>query len=379
MEKTIAFPKRWDSQSESEGHYETRLSSAVEDQAWDAFLEQTEEGDLLQSSWWAQLKRKTGWQVRRLTIKKDGRIVAGAQILLRPLPAWLGSIGYVPRGPVLSVDEPELARLVLGNMQAAARSQRLQLLFVQPPRPYKAIAAAMPSGDFRPTGIKIAPLSTLRIDLTQEPDDILAQMHSGTRANVRRGGREGIVVRQGTANDLEIFMQLHEASSQRQGFATASEEYFTHMWRVFASTGNGALLISEYKGEAISAIMVVGFGKIVWAKRFGWSGKQGKRRPNEFLLWSAMQWAKSEGYHWFDQDGIKREAAEALLNNQPLPKAVKQSPSNFKLGFGGQPFLFPQVQVYVYNPALRFGYHSLFPKLAGWSITKKIINRQRLK
>jgi lipid II:glycine glycyltransferase (peptidoglycan interpeptide bridge formation enzyme) len=279
----------------------------------------------------------------------------------------------------LSADEPELARLILGKMQAVARSQRLQVMYVQLPRPYKTLTAALPAAKFQPTNVKIAPLSTLQIDLTADHDDILAQMRSGTRANVRLGGRKGITVRKGTEDDLEIFMKLHEASSQRQGFTTASEAYFAHMWRVFAPIGKAAILISEYEGQAISAILLIGFGKVICAKRFGWSGKQGRRKPNEFLLWKAMEWAKSQGYHWFDQDGIKWEAAEALLNNQPLSEAVKRSPSYFKLGFGGQPVLFPKAHVYVYNPVFRFGYLSLFPKLARWSITKKLINRQRLK
>jgi lipid II:glycine glycyltransferase (peptidoglycan interpeptide bridge formation enzyme) len=378
VEEIIALPKHSKSYLEREGAYETLLSSATEDDAWDAFLGQTEGGDLLQSSGWSRLKQINGWQVRRLIVKKDNRIVAGAQILLRPLPAFLGSIGYVPRGPVLSADKPELARFVLTKMQEVARHQRLQLLFIQPPRPYKSLDALLQNGYFRPTRAKIAPLSTLRVDLTADHDDILGQMRGGTRTNIRRSHRKGIVVREGTADDLEIFVKLHEASSERQGFSTASEEYFAHMWRVFAPTGRGALFISEYEGKAVSAFLVIGFGKIVWAKRFGWSGREGNRKPNEVLVWTAMQWAKSQGYHWFDQDGIKWEAAEALLNDQPLPESVKHSPSNFKLGFGGQPFLFPNACVYAYNPVLRYGYSSLFPKLARWSVTKKLINRMRL-
>jgi lipid II:glycine glycyltransferase (peptidoglycan interpeptide bridge formation enzyme) len=173
-------------------------------------------------------------------------------------------------------------------------------------------------------------------------------------------------------------MQLHAASSERQGFSTASEEYYTHMWTLFVPSGKGVLLISEYEGKPVSAMLAVGFGKIVWAKRFGWSGEQPKRSPNEGLLWAVMKWAKSQGYHWFDQDGVKWEAAEALANNQPIPDSAKKSASYFKLGFGGQPVLFPQAHVYIYNPVLRFGYTSIFAKLTRWPVTKKVITRLRL-
>ena len=378
MTKTIAIPNQANHPMETGGMYQTNYSSALEDEAWDAFLRQTEAGDLLQSSKWAQLKQKTGWQVSRLVVERDGRIVAGAQLLLRSLPFPLGKIAYVPRGPVLSADDPELVQLVLDKLQAVARAKRLQLLIVQPPERYEALAQRLPASQFQPTRVKIAPRSTLRIDLRPGEDEILAQMRSSTRANVRRSARKGIVVRQGSEADLGIFMQLHAASSERQGFSTASEEYYTHMWTLFVPSGKGVLLISEYEGKPISAMLAVGFGKIVWAKRFGWSGEQPKRSPNEGLLWAVMKWAKSQGYHWFDQDGVKWEAAEALANGRPIPESVKKSASYFKLGFGGQPVLFPKAHVYIYNPVLRFGYTSIFPKLARWPVTKKVITRLRL-
>jgi lipid II:glycine glycyltransferase (peptidoglycan interpeptide bridge formation enzyme) len=203
-------------------------------------------------------------------------------------------------------------------------------------------------------------------------------MRPSTRANVRRSKRKDMVVRQGNEADLGIFMRLHAASSERQGFSTASEEYYAHMWHLFAPSGQGVLLISEYEGEPVSAMLAVGFGKTVWAKRFGWSGAQRKRYPNEGLLWATMKWAKSQGYHWFDQDGVKWEAAEALANDEPIPESAKKSASYFKLGFGGQPLLLPEAHVYLYNPILRFGYTSLFPRLARWPVTKKLITRMRL-
>lgn len=378
MEETISLHKQKGSDLQLDETYQVRFSSTVEDKAWNAFLRQTQSGALLQSSRWASLKQYTGWQIRRLVVEQNDLIVAGAQLLLRTLPFPLGKIAYVPRGPILAVDTPELGELILKKLQAIARAERLQLLIIQPPHSYEALSHNLAALKFRPTQMKIAPRSTMQIDLRCSDDDILAQMRSSTRANVRRGGRKGIVIRQGNEEDVGVFMKLHAASSERQGFSTASEDYYAQMWRLFVESGDGVLLISEYGGEPISAMLAIGFGKTVWAKRFGWSGKQGKRRPNEILIWSVMKWAKSQGYHWFDQDGVKWEAAEALLNKQALPESVKKSPSYFKLGFGGQPRLFPEAYAYVYNPILRFGYTSLFPKLSRWSLTKRLLTKMRL-
>lgn len=339
-----------------------------------------EGGELLQSSLWAKLKASAGWRVVRIVATRDAHVVGGAQILLRPLPFPLGSIGYIPRGPVLANDDPELADLVMQKIRRVARRQRIQCLFLQTPPARPQLARQLSEWGFQstPTKTKIAPESTLRVDLSPDADELLAGMRRGTRANIRRSERAGITVRAGTEADLRVFSRLHAASSDRQGFSTASEAYYSDMWRVFAPSGRIRLFITQCEGEDISALLILGFGDSVWAKRLGWSGKHRKNGPNEALLWGAMRWAKENGYRYFDHDGISMKAARALVNDEPLPDSVKRTPTYFKLGFSGEALLFPSAQAYVYNPVLRYGYTSLFPKLDQWSVTKKLVTRLRL-
>lgn len=352
----------------------------LEDDEWDEFLGSAPGGELLQSSLWAKLKATTGWSVVRIVAMREDHMVGGAQILLRPLPFPLGAIGYLPRGPVLATEEPEVATLVIRQARTVARRQRIQCLFVQAPPMHPELARKLSEWGFQstPTKTKIAPESTLRLDLRPNADELLANMRRGTRANIRRSERAGMRVREGTEADLGVFSRLHAASGDRQGFSTASEAYFSAMWRVFAPSGRIRLFITEREGEDISALLILGFGNSVWAKRLGWSGKHGKYGPNEALLWNAMLWAKENGYRYFDHDGISVKAAAALTNGEPLPTSVKRTPTYFKLGFGGEALLFPSALAYVYNPMLRYGYTALFPKLDQWSLTKKLITRLRL-
>lgn len=358
--------------------FQSTISESIRDnEGWDEFLCRADAIDLLQSSLWAQLKATVGWRAVRLVIRQNDCIAGGAQVLIRPLPAPLGAVGYVPRGPVLAHDDPHVRELVIDRLRALARQFRLHMLIVQPPHGYEQLAKDLHSRGFLPSKTRVAPSATTRIDLTRDRDEILAQMKSGTRYNIRRSKREGIVVRKGSEEDLTVFSQLHAASSQRQGFSTYSEEYFTNMWRIFAPTHNAHLFISEYEGSPVSAMLIAAFGDTVWAKRFGWSGEHGRRAPNEGLLWGMMVWAKEQGYRTFDQDGIARRAAEALIEDKPLPESVKNTPTYFKLGFGGQALLFPEAFAYFYNPVVRIAYSSLFSKMTK-KRRKKIINLLRL-
>jgi lipid II:glycine glycyltransferase (peptidoglycan interpeptide bridge formation enzyme) len=125
----------------------------------------------------------------------------------------------------------------------------------------------------------------------------------------------------------------------------------------------------------VAAVVAIPFGDTVIYKRGAWSGRQGNRRPNEVLHWTAIKWAKAQGYHYYDFEGIDPRAARAIVHGEPCPDSLTQSVTSFKLGFGGQVTLFPGAYNYVYNPFLRWAYNTVFPKIASWSVMENALNR----
>ena len=81
------------------GDYQLRVAHETEDPAWDTFLAETPGGHHVQTSLWAQVRAAAGWRAVRVVARRGDGIVAGAQVLIRPLPL-VGAIGYVPRGPL---------------------------------------------------------------------------------------------------------------------------------------------------------------------------------------------------------------------------------------------------------------------------------------
>jgi lipid II:glycine glycyltransferase (peptidoglycan interpeptide bridge formation enzyme) len=359
-----------------EAGYQVRVSHETEDPDWDAFLAQTPGGHHVQTTLWAQVKALLGWQAARVVVTQGAQIVAGAQLLLRPLP-FVGAIGYVTKGPLLALEDPLLAKLVISKLHQVAKSYRSQYLVVQPPGNGQVLADQLSRWGFKPSSNEVAPTATVVIDLTKNLDDILAQMKSETRHNIRRGQRKGVTVREGTGRDLPTFYRLYVASSQRQKFSPPPEEYFSEMWRLLDPHGYVKLFLTEYEGEAVSALWVAPFGDTVLIKRIGWSGCHGSLRPNELLYWTALQWAKSQGYRYYDLEGIDQRAARAIVHGEPCPDSLLQSPTRFKLGFGGQVTFFPGAYDYVYNPFLRWAYNMVFPKMASWPVVAQALNRLR--
>ena len=134
------------------------------------------------------------------------------------------------------------------------------------------------------------------------------------------------------------------------------------MWRVFNARGLIKLLMVEYEGEKLAAMLMIPFGQCVKAWKVGWSGEHNNRRPNYLLYSEGIKWAKECGYEYFDLYGLNAEAASAVIRGDPLPEMFKSTPAFFKLGFGGEPLLFPDAQVYIYSPLLRFAYSRLFTR-----------------
>ncbi|HEY3108106.1 MAG TPA: peptidoglycan bridge formation glycyltransferase FemA/FemB family protein [Chloroflexota bacterium] len=359
-----------------EGDYRVAVCDRTHDPDWDAFLARTAGGDHAQSGLMARLKAPLGWRVARVVVSRDGRIVGGAQLLLRSLPL-AGAIGYVARGPLCALDDPALARLVVERLQRVARARGLRYLIVQPPLNGQAVARELVGRGFRPTWLEPQPAHAVLIDLSRSLDDLLAAMKGKTRYNLRLGQRKGIRVREGTEADLDTFHRLLVATSQRQGFSVQSRSYFAEMWRIFAPPGNLKLFLAEHEGEAISAALTIPFGDTVTYKRGAWSGRQGNVHANEVTHWAAIGWAKANGYRYYDFEGIDPRLAPGIARGQIEAGSLARSVTSFKLGFGGKVVLSPGNYDYVPNPLLRRAYTTISPRLADWSLMAKVQNAVR--
>ena len=98
--------------------YQVQTSQGTEDPIWDAFLDRMPGSSHVQTSTWARVKAIHGWQAERVMIMQGDEIVAGAQLLMGPLPIAGnigGKVGYVTKGPILTKDDPELIKLMMNT------------------------------------------------------------------------------------------------------------------------------------------------------------------------------------------------------------------------------------------------------------------------
>ncbi len=338
---------------------DVQISRQLKDSDWDAFLDRMPRSHYIQSSMWAQVMARSGWRCVRLTVRQGDVIRTGFQMLLRSLPV-LGSVGYIARGPVVDSDDARVVELVLQHIHQVARSERVLLLKLQPPYGDERLTDLLPREGFLPSHAHADNVATVLIDLSQDEETLLGNMSKSLRKSIRRAGRRGAVVRQGTGDDLALFCHILRQTSERGGFAIHDEGYYRIVWECFASQGHAALFFVECEDEPVAAVFLIEFGGTAFARFGGWNGRHGHCEPNALLRWTAIRWAKEQGYRWYDFMGIDEHVARAVIGGQPLPNSDEaKGYTFFKLSFGGQVVLSPGAYDCVYPPLLAWVYRWL--------------------
>jgi lipid II:glycine glycyltransferase (peptidoglycan interpeptide bridge formation enzyme) len=313
---------------------------------WDDFVERTFGGDLVQTSAWARLKQTSGLEIHRIIARVDDAIVGGVQLLARRIPV-LGAVAYAPYGPVVAPDAADdTVALLVDRMRQFCVDASVRALFVQLPQGGARLESSLRSIGFEPTHMDVAPCATVRIDLSQTPDELLAGMSKHTRHDVRQSFREPVRVRFATRTDLPSFYELYCCTAARQAFTPLPYRYLEHMWDELHPGGHLEILMADVNGVDVSGNMVSCFADTVTGRWLGFDAARlhQRLRPNEALIWAAMSWARARGCRWLDVGGVN-QATMATSEQLPL-----------KLRFGGHPVAYPEPLKLIVNPYLRAVY-----------------------
>jgi lipid II:glycine glycyltransferase (peptidoglycan interpeptide bridge formation enzyme) len=305
----------------------------------------------------------------RVKIHAHETLLAGAQILFKPLPA-IGAVGYVHKGPVFALDDATLRAALFEELAGLARDCHILFLAVQPPAEAIPWLEELPIHGFHRSHVKMGPVATVWLDLGQDPETLLGNMKARTRYNIRLGRRKGIRIREGSEQDLDVYYDMVLSTSARKEFPPPPARLFREIWAALAPSQHVALLLAEFDERPVAAQLLVTFGDTVVNQLSVWSGASSARKPNDLLHWQAVLWAREHGYRRYDFEGIDPEAARAVLAGEPMPSALAGSYSRFKLGFGGHPATLPGVFDYFYDSAMRAAYKSILSAVVedpnGW-------------
>jgi lipid II:glycine glycyltransferase (peptidoglycan interpeptide bridge formation enzyme) len=328
--------------------------------AWDRLVAAAPTGHLLQSWAWGELKASFGWRTQRLAVGD-----ACAQVLYRRLPGGLGSIAYVPYGPLVDYDDLPSFRALLEAIEFLARQERAIALKIEPgEEDSPALTQKLTSLGFRPSPQTVQPRRTILVNLDAEPDELLQRMKQKTRYNVRLARRKGVTVRSGDEGDLPAFYRLMETTAQRDGFGIHTQAYYEAAHRLFVSSGQGNLLLAEYDGQLLAGLVVLaGVHGTTACYMYGASSDEHRNlMPTYLLQWEAMIWAQEQGCRVYDLWGVPDENEAKLEVEFTGRSDGLWGVYRFKRGFGGRLARSVGAWDLVYSP-LRYW---LYATAVGW-------------
>lgn len=267
-------------------------------------------------------------------LRKGGAICwfasCGTQLPLGTRFAWFRAL-HINRGPVC--DDQELSRMALDELVRYTRENRFVYLDVAPDR--LCSTSSDPGYGFGPDWKSLGEgRISMRLDLTDPPDELLRRFRSTTRYKIRKAERAGVIVEPAqTAADVDQFLEVYTLMTGRKRYLADSPEHLRRLihWLIAEPT-RGALLLARYRNSVAGGAVIVRSGKRCWYV-WGANDRSENFSAGHIVQWQAILWAGKHGCSEYDFGGYTPGATAG--------------PAWFKEGFAGQVVHFVPARRYV--------------------------------
>ncbi|MBQ8535127.1 MAG: peptidoglycan bridge formation glycyltransferase FemA/FemB family protein [Bacilli bacterium] len=220
-----------------------------------------------QTEEWANLKLTNGWKANYVGLKDKNKIVAGALLLAKTLPIVKKKMFYSPRGFLIDYNNYELLEEFTKGIKKYAKEQGAIFVKIDP---YVEYVEHDNNGDIVEGGYdnKQAVENLIKLGYkhfgfnlmqdTLQPrwmhvietedrtlEDVMKDMESKTRQILRKNEKCGITTREITRDELPIFKDIMQHTSDRREFIDRPLSYYENMWDNLHDSGILRILIAE--------------------------------------------------------------------------------------------------------------------------------------
>ncbi|MBN2105452.1 peptidoglycan bridge formation glycyltransferase FemA/FemB family protein [bacterium] len=323
---------------------------------WNRMVSDCPDAHIMQTWDWGMYKSHLGWQPYRLAVQDDGRNFAGAQILLKTLPLTGWRIGYIPKGPLISLKENRLWESMCEGFRTLGQQNNIVVIRSEPNYVnHPQVREQLSRFGFRQTVQTNQPRCTFFVDLSEGENDVFAQLNRNVRRLINKAEREGVTVEESDDQGVRIFYQQLLETSRRKRIPLQSQSFYQEAFRAFAQDGHVKLFLARFQDQAVSSLMVFFYQKCsmhLWA---GNSGLGLQSNASYLLHWTAMKTAMARGCTLCDLWGIPDDIAGIVERGETVSRKRCDGlwgVYRFKEGFGGQIRCFVGTYDFVLRPGL---------------------------
>jgi CelD/BcsL family acetyltransferase involved in cellulose biosynthesis len=158
----------------------------------------------------------------------------------------------------------------------------------------------LPLADSRFPCIKQAKWHSL--DLRPQLDSLWASMHDSTRRAIRKSQREGLTIRFAESEEeLRTFFEMHlRVRKYKYGLLAQPYAFFRNIWREFVEARRGFLVLALYEGKIVAGDFFLIWKDTLYYKFNASIPDDLSHRPNDLLIWEAIQDGKKLKLHYLD-------------------------------------------------------------------------------
>jgi len=142
-------------------------------------------------------------------------------------------------------------------------------------------------------------MGTVVVDLSKGPEAVFAGFES--KRAIRAALRAGVTVREASDEDIDEYYPILAEWSRRKGQPCGSLEHYRQLFRLRA---NRRLFVAFHEGKMAggSVIRFLPGGIVEYAANSSRPEFQ-NLRPNDLLMWTAIEWACKQGYRTYSMGG----------------------------------------------------------------------------
>jgi len=290
--------------------------------AWDEFVSTHPEATVFHTAAWASVLGETyGYRPRYYALTEaSGEIAAAAPMMLvssRLTGRRLVGLPFSDLCPPLALPGSDSGVLAEALLRDAAR-ERISYVEVRGPSPLPLEERGFKSASW---------FSRYLVPLDVPLAELEGRFHPSARRGIRKAEKEGVSVRcSDSADDLRRFYDLHLETRRGHGLMPQPFRFFQRIHAHYLATGDGFLLLAEAGGRLLAGDLLLRHGRTLVYKFNASDERSLERRPNNALMWEAVQLGQRLGCTELDlgrcetdNEGLRRFKALWASNEVALP------------------------------------------------------------
>jgi lipid II:glycine glycyltransferase (peptidoglycan interpeptide bridge formation enzyme) len=281
----------------------------------------------LQSFEWGEFRKKTGIRVIRRGVISGKKITNAYTMTLHKVPRLPYMIGYLPKGDLPTSEMLEDVK----NQALIIKCIYVQLepnIELDKVSSFKFQVSSFMKHSFHPLFTKYSFI----LDLKPAEENLLKNMHSKTRYNIRVAQKHGVkIIEDISQKGFDTFLKLYEETTTRQRFYSHTPNYHKTMWEVFKDSRSGMgyhLLHARYKNKTLASWVLFSFKDALYYPYGASSREHRETMASNLIMWESILLGKKLKLESFDMWGA--------LGPEPDTSDPWHGFHKFKQGYGAK-------------------------------------------